>query len=176
MFVHRKTGVIRVVREAQFELPVSQPLLTLLSSTKQALLSIGISEEQIRRTPRTQELASIYRYTTVAYPEKIIGLVGSWEVVRNSPKIDDISPTPHSYRWVAWLNSGDEDEVLDYGENVCFTGFCQKEQLGQLSQKYSLPAYNFLVFPMFEQIPTPSLNQAIANQWEDEFEEWLTHW
>jgi hypothetical protein len=174
MFIHRKSGVIRLVREAQFDLPVSQPLLTLLSTTKQALLSIGISEEQIRRTPRTQEMASIYRYTTVAYPEKIIGLVGSWEQVRTSPEVADINPAPITYRWVAWLDSGDEDEVLDYGENVCFTGFCQKEELGLLGKKYSLPDYTFLVFPVFEQVPTPELDQAIANEWEDEFEEWLT--
>jgi len=174
MFIHRKTGVIRLVRESQFDLPVSRPLLTLLSTTKQALLTIGISEEQIRATPRTKGLESIYRHTTVVYPEKIIGLVGSWEQIRTSAEVADISPTPLSYRWVAWLDSDDEDEVLDYGENVCFTGFCQKEGLGQLGKKYSPPEYTFLVFPVFEQVPTPELDQAIANEWEDEFEEWLT--
>ncbi len=175
MFVHRKSGVIRVVREAQFDLPISQPLLTLLSTTKQALLSIDISEEQIRRTPRTEELASIYRFTAVVYPDKIIGLIGSWEGVRNSPKVPDISPAPLSYRWVAWLDTDDEDEFLDYGENVCFTGFCQKEQLGDLSEKYSRPDYTFLAFPLFETVPKPALDQAIVNEWEDEFEELLTY-
>ncbi len=109
MFVHRKSGVIRVVREAQFDLPVSQPLLTLLSTTKQALLSIDISEEQIRQTPRTEELASIYRFTTVVYPDKIIGQIGSWEGVRNCPEVEDINPAPLSYRWVAWLDSDEEE-------------------------------------------------------------------
>ncbi len=174
MFVHRKSGVIRVVREAQFDLPVSQPLLTLLSTTKQALLSIDISEEQIRQTPRTEELASIYRFTTVVYPDKIIGQIGSWEGVRNCPEVEDINPVPLSYRWVAWLDS-DEEEFLDYGENVCFTGFCPKEQLDDLSKKYLLPGYTFLAFPVFEQVPTPSLDQVIANDWEDEFEELLTY-
>ncbi len=174
MFVHRKSGVIRVVREAQFDLPVSQPLLTLLSTTKQALLSIDISEEQIRQTPRTEELASIYRFTTVVYPDKIIGQIGSWEGVRNCPEAEDINPAPLSYRWVAWLDS-DEEEFLDYGENVCFTGFCQKEELADLSKKYLLPSYTFLAFPVFEQVPTPSLDQVIANDWEDEFEELLTY-
>ncbi len=174
MFVHRKFGVIRVVREAQFDLPVSQPLLTLLSTTKQALMSLDISEEQIRRTPRTEELASIYRFTAVVYPDKIIGLVGSWDGVRNSPKVPDISPAPLSYRWVAWLDS-DEEEFLDYGENVCFTGFCENEQLVNLSKKYSLPDYTFLAFPMFDPVPMPALDQAIANEWEGEFEESLTH-
>ncbi len=175
MFVHRKSGVIRVVREAQFELPVSQPLLTLLSTTKQALLSIDISEEQIRRTPRTEQLASIYRFTAVVCPDKIIGLIGSWEGIRNSPKVQDINPAPLSYRWVAWLDADDEDEFLDFGDNVCFTGFCQKEQLSDLSKKYSLPDYTFLAFPMFEPVPTPALDQAVANGWEDEFEESLTY-
>lgn len=174
MFVHRKSGVIRVVREAQFDLPVSQPLLTLLSTTKQALMSLDISEEQIRRTPRTEELASIYRFTAVIYPDKIIGLVGSWEGVRNCPEVEDINPAPLSYRWVTWLDS-DEEEFLDYGENVCFTGFCPKEQLDDLSKKYLLPGYTFLAFPVFEQVPTPSLDQVIANDWEDEFEELLTY-
>ncbi len=175
MFVHRKSGVIRVVQEAQFDLPVSQPLLTLLSTTKQALLSIDISEEQIRRTPRTEELASIYRFTTVVYPDKIIGLIGSWEGVRNSPKVEDINPAPLSYRWVAWLDSDDHDEFWDHGDHVCFTGFCQKEQLGDLGKKYSLPDFTFLAFPVFEPVPTPALDQAIVNEWEDEFEELLTY-
>ncbi len=174
MFVHRQSGVIRVVREAQFDLPVSQPLLTLLSTTKQALMSLDISEEQIRRTPRTEELASIYRFTAVAYSDKIIGLVGSWDGVRNCPEVEDINPAPLSYRWVAWLDS-DEEEFLDYGENVCFTGFCQKEQLGDLGEKYVFPDYTLLAFPMFEPVPTPALDQAIANDWEDEFEVWLTY-
>lgn len=175
MFVHRKSGVIRVVREAQFDLPVSQPLLTLLSTTKQALLSIDISEEQIRRTPRTEELASIYRFTAVVHPDKIIGQVGSWEGIRNSPKVSDITPAPLSYRWVAWLDADDDAEFLDYGENVCFTGFCQKEELTDLSKKYFPPDYTFLVFPVFEPVPTPALDQAIVNDWEDEFEELLTY-
>ncbi len=174
MFVHRKSGVIRVVREAQFDLPVSQPLLTLLSTTRQALLSIDLSEEQIRRTSRTEELASIYRFTAGVYPDKIIGLVGSWDEVRNCPEVEAINPAPLSYRWVAWLDAEDEDEFLDYGENVCFTGFCQKEQLGDLSNKYLVPDHTFLAFPVFESVPTPALDQAIANAWEDEFEEWLT--
>jgi hypothetical protein len=174
MFVHRKSGVIRVVREAQFVLPVSQPLLTLLSTTKQALMSLDVSEEQIRRTPRTEELASIYRFTAVVYPDKIIGHIGSWEGVRNCPEVEDINPAPLSYRWVAWLDS-DEEAFLDYGENVCFTGFCPKEQLGDLSKKYLSPDYTFLVFPVFETVPTPALDQAIANKWEDEFEELLTY-
>jgi hypothetical protein len=174
MFVHRKSGVIRVVREAQFDLPVSQPLLTLLSTTKEALLSIDISEEQIRRTSRTEELASIYRFTAVVYPDKIIGLVGSWDEVRNCPEVEAINPAPLSYRWVAWLDADDEDEFLDYGENVCFTGFCQKEQLGDLSNKYLVPDCTFLAFPVFEPVPTPALDQAIANEWEADFEQWLT--
>jgi hypothetical protein len=174
MFVHRKSGVIRVVREAQFDLPVSQPLLTLLSTTRQALMSLDISDEQIRQTPRTEELASIYRFTAVVYPDKIIGQVGSWEGVRNSPEVEDINPAPLSYRWVAWLDADDVDEFLDYGENVCFTGFCEKEQLGDLSKKYSLPDYTFLAFPVFEPVPTPALDQAIAHKLEDEFEELLT--
>jgi hypothetical protein len=174
MFVHRKTGVIRVVREAQFGLPVSQPLLTLLSTTKEALLSIDISEEQIRRTPRTEELASLYRFTAVVYPDKIIGLIGSWDGVRNSPAVDDINPAPHSYRWVAWLDSDDEDEFLEYGEHVCFTGFCQKDQLNELSKKYLVPGHTFLAFPVFEPVPTPAMDQAIVNEWEGEFEALLT--
>lgn len=174
MFVHRKSGVIRAVREAQFDLPVSQPLLTLLSTTRQALLSIDLSEEQIRRTPRTEELASIYRFTAVVYPDKIIGHVGSWEGIRNCPEVEDINPAPLSYRWVAWLDADDEDEFLDYGENVCFIGFCQRGQLGDLSKKYSSPDYTFLAFPVFEQVPTPALDQAIINEWEADFEEWLT--
>jgi hypothetical protein len=174
MFVHRKSGVIRVVREAQFDLPVSQPLLTLLSTTKQALLSIDISEEQIRRAPRAKELVSIYRYTAVVYPDKIIGQVGSWEGIRNSPKVSDINPVPLSYRWVAWLDADDDDEFLDNGENVCFTGFCPKEQLGNLSKKYLPPDYTFLAFPVFETLSAQALDQAIANEWEGEFEESLT--
>lgn len=175
MFVQRKSGVIRVVREAQFDLPVSQPLLTLLSTTKQALLSIDISEEQIRRTPRTEELASIYRFTAVVYPDMIIGLVGSWDRVRHCPEVEDINPAPLSYRWVAWLDADVEDEFLDYGENVCFTGFCPKEQLVDLSNKYLQPDYTFLAFPVFEPVPTPALDQAIVNDWEDELVEWLTY-
>jgi hypothetical protein len=175
MFVHRNSGVIRIVREAQFDLPASQPLLTLLATTKGALLSIDISEEQIRRTPRTEELASIYRFNAVVYPDKIIGQVGSWEGVRKSPEVEDINPAPLSYRWVAWLDADDEDEFLDYGENVCFTGFCQKEELADLSKKYLPPDYTFLVFPVFEPVPTPALDQAIVNDWEDELEDLLTY-
>lgn len=174
MFIHRKTGVIRVVREAQFALPVSQPLLTLMSTTKEALLSVDISEEQIRRTQRTLELASIYRFSAVVYPDKIIGLVGSWDGVRNAPKVSDISPNPLSYRWVAWLDSDWEDELPTYGEHVCFTGFCERKQLTELSKKYSVPGYIFYAYPVFEQIPTPALDQAIVNDWEDELEELLT--
>jgi hypothetical protein len=174
MFVHRNSGVIRVVREAQFDLPVSQPLLTLISTTKEALLSIDISEEQIRRTPRTEELANIYRYTTVVYSDKVIGLVGSWEWVRNSPEVANLNPAPLSYRWVAWLDSDDEDEFLDYGENVCFTGFCDREKLQELGKKYPSPGYTFLAYPVFEQLPMPTMDQAIVNAWEDEYEELLT--
>ncbi len=175
MFVHRNSGVIRVVREAQFDLPVSQPLLTLMSTTKEALLSVDISDEQIRRTPRSETFSSIYRFTTVVYPDKVIGMVGSWERVRNSPKVPSINPAPLNYRWVAWLETDDEDEFLDYGEHVCFTGFCERTRLDELSKKYLLPGCTFLAYPVFEQVPTPSLDQAIANKWEDEFEEWLTY-
>ncbi len=175
MFLHRKTGVIQVVREAQFSLPVSQPLLTLMSTTKEALLSLDLSEEQILSTPRTQSLASIYRFSAVVYPDKIIGLVGSWDGIRNSPEVKDINPTPLSYRWVAWLDSDDEDEFVEYGEHVCFTGFCDKVQLSELSQKYLVPGYTFLAYPVFEHVPTPALDQAIVNDWEDEFEELLTY-
>jgi hypothetical protein len=138
-------------------------------------LSLDISEEQIRQTPRTEELASIYRYTAVVYPDKIFGQIGSWEGVRNCPEVKDINPAPLSYRWVAWLEADDDDEVLDYGENVCLTGFCPKEQLADLSKKYLSPDHTFLLSPVFETVPTPALDQAIANKWEDGFEELLTY-
>lgn len=83
MFIHRKSGSIWVVREPQFDIPTTEPLLTLLSTSKEALLSIGLFEEDIRLTPKLESAELLYRYTAVVHAGVIIGQVGSWDKIRS---------------------------------------------------------------------------------------------
>lgn len=175
MFIHRKTGSIWIVREPQFDLPTTEPLLTLLSTSKEALLSIGLTDEDIRNTPKLEGAELLYRYTAVVYARAIIGQVGSWDKVRSGEVLrTNINPIPYSWRWVAWLEPGDDDELWSYEENVCFTGFCEKEGLSELAGRFGQADQTFLAFPIFDRSTHQHSPQMIVSEWDDELEEALS--
>lgn len=174
MFIHRKTGSIWIVREPQFDIPTAEPLLTLLATTKEALLSIGLGEEDVRKTSRLEGAELLYRYTAVVYARAIIGQVGSWGKVRSNEILTaNVNPAPSSWRWVAWLEPGDDDELWSYEENVCFTGFCEKNGLRELAERFGKPERSFLAFPIFDRTTHQHSPQMIVSEWDDELEEAL---
>jgi len=174
MFIHRKTGSIWIVREPQFDLPTKEPLLTLLATTKKALLSIGLGEEDVRKTSRLKGVELLYRYTAVVLARTIIGQVGSWDKVRSNEILTtNVNPAPSSWRWVAWLEPGDDDELWSYGENVCFTGFCEQEGLAELAERFGKSDNTFLALPIFDRATSQHSPQLIVSQWDDELEEAL---
>lgn len=175
MFIHRKTGSIWIVREPQFDLPTTEPLLTLLSTSKEALLSIGIAEEDIRMTAKMEGAELLYRFTAVVYARAIIGQIGSWDKVRSGELLTtNVNPSPYSWRWVAWLEPGDDDESWSYEENVCFTGFCDKNSLGELAERFGTKEHTFLAFPIFDRTTHQHSPQLIVSEWDDDLEEALT--
>lgn len=175
MFIHRKNGSIWIVREPQFYLPTTEPLLSLLSTSQEALLSIGIAEEGIRTTPKMEGTELLYRFTAVVYAKAIIGQVGSWDKVRSVELLTtNVNPTPYSWRWVAWLEPGDDDELWSYEENVCFTGFCQTRGLAELAERFDKPDHTFLAFPTFDRTTHQHSPQLVVSEWDAELEETLT--
>lgn len=174
MFIHRKSGSIWIVREPQFDLPTTEPLLTLLSTSKEALLSIGLSEEEVRMTPKLEVVELLYRFTALVYARAIIGQVASWDTARRCEMLNaNINPKPYSWRWVAWLEPGDDDELWSYGQNVCFTGFCDQEGLAELAERFGKSDKTFLAFPIFDRATHQHSPQLIVSEWDDELEETL---
>jgi hypothetical protein len=86
----------------------------------------------------------------------------------------NINPNPYAWRWVAWLEPGEDDELWSYEENVCFTGFCEKDDLGELAQRFNKSDQAFLAFPIFVRTTHQYSAQLIVSEWNDELEESLT--
>lgn len=174
MFIHRKTGSIWIVREPQFDIPTTEPLLTLLATSKEALLSIGLPDEDIRNTPKLEGAELLYRYTAVVYARAIIGQVGSWDKVRSNEILTtNVNPAPFSWRWVAWLEPGEDGDLWSYEANVCLTGFCEKGGLRELAERFGKPEHSFLAFPIFDRTTHQHSPQMIVSEWDDELEESL---
>lgn len=147
MFIHRNQGVIRVIRELQFDLPTSQPLLTLLASSPEALTSIGITEAAISRLIPKENLASFYRFYALVYPETVIGHLGSFESARTIPISQNITPEPKAFRWAAWLERDWESDDFSEHDSACLTGMAQTEELVELRNTLCRGSDNFLVYP-----------------------------
>ena len=160
MFIHRNNGVVRLVREPQYVLPTSQPLLTVLSTSREALQSLGIGRNSIARLYPDENVAQLFRFYALVYPETIIGHLGSWQSARTLPVLDDsLTKKPLAYRWTAWVEQNWDEERLAVLDQVCLAGVCNLDELESLSQRFSPSSDSFLAYPVFSQqaVEEPSI-------------------
>lgn len=152
MFIHRTQGVIRVVREKQFDLPTSQPLLTLLANSKEALESIGLGESAISRLRPEGNVAPMYRYFALVYPESVIGHLGAYENARKLPLGSNLTPAPVKFRWTIW-GEIDWETVDDFddADQACFTGVCARTELSELATQAAESNDTLLAYPIYEE-------------------------
>ena len=152
MFIHRTHGVVRVVREKQFELPTSQPLLTLLANSKEALESISVGQASISSLWPEGNVSHLYRYFALVYPESIIGHLGSYENARTLPLDSNLTPVPVNFRWIIW-GEIDWEKVDDFNNSTqaCFTGVCTQGELNELAEQAAESNDTLLAYPMYEE-------------------------
>ena len=150
MFIQRNNGVVRIVREPQYVLPTTQPLLTVLGTSREALHSLGISNDSVLRLYPDENVAPLFRFSALVYPETIIGHLGSWESARTLPVLDySLTKRPLAYRWTAWVEQDWDEERQAVLDKVCVTGVCKLDELESVSKRFASSSDTFLVYPVF---------------------------
>ena len=168
MLLQTNTDVVLVTREAQHVLPTSEPLLTVLGSSKESLISLGFSEEEIEQANTHETTTPIYRFLARTYPEMIIRVIGSWDAARSIEITEELlSRSTNLFRWTAWLNPDPEFDSWDYEEDFCLMGYCSREELAAISNQYLKNAERFLAFPVYKTSEVSPRGQALLVDWGD---------
>ncbi len=167
MLIQTNKDVVLITRESQYVLPTSEPLLTVLGSSKKSLKSLGFSEDEIEQANTSDGTTPLYRFLVRTYPEMIIRVIGSWDAARSVDITEELlSRSTNLFRWTAWLNPDPETDIWEYEEDFCLMGYCSREELAAISNQYLQSAERFLAFPVYKTSEVSPRGQALLVDWE----------
>lgn len=162
MLIQTNKDVVLVTREAQYVLPTSEPLLTVLGSSMESLKSLGFAEDEIEVACSNDGTTSLYRFLVRTYPAMIIRVIGSWDAARSVEITEELlSRSTNLFRWTAWLKPDPDFATWDFEEDFCLMGYCSREELATISTQYTQRAERFLAFPIYKTSEVSPRGQAL---------------